>query len=86
MSAGAGGGGGTWGARVTRTVPAALTILLTEWRTRFRRDMNTRDNEAKSRAVDSLLNFETVTALGGLARCGGRAGPGRGPDRGVCRR
>ncbi|KYO44392.1 ATP-binding cassette sub-family B member 6, mitochondrial [Alligator mississippiensis] len=37
-----------------------LTILLTEWRTRFRRDMNTRDNEAKSRAVDSLLNFETV--------------------------
>ncbi|KFW67666.1 hypothetical protein AS28_08295, partial [Pygoscelis adeliae] len=27
---------------------------------KYRRDMNTRDNEAKSRAVDSLLNFETV--------------------------
>uniref|UniRef100_A0A8C6ZCR6 ATP binding cassette subfamily B member 6 (LAN blood group) n=1 Tax=Nothoprocta perdicaria TaxID=30464 RepID=A0A8C6ZCR6_NOTPE len=37
-----------------------LTILITEWRTKYRRDMNTRDNEAKSRAVDSLLNFETV--------------------------
>ncbi|XP_067426190.1 ATP-binding cassette sub-family B member 6 [Emydura macquarii macquarii] len=37
-----------------------LTITITEWRTRYRRDMNTRDNEAKARAVDSLLNFETV--------------------------
>ncbi|XP_075465737.1 ATP-binding cassette sub-family B member 6 [Ascaphus truei] len=37
-----------------------LTIVITEWRTKYRRDMNTRDNEAKSRAVDSLLNFETV--------------------------
>ncbi|XP_009868434.1 PREDICTED: ATP-binding cassette sub-family B member 6, mitochondrial, partial [Apaloderma vittatum] len=37
-----------------------LTIFITEWRTKYRRDMNTRDNEAKSRAVDSLLNFETV--------------------------
>ncbi|KAH0621212.1 hypothetical protein JD844_022290 [Phrynosoma platyrhinos] len=37
-----------------------LTIIMTEWRTKYRRDMNTRDNEARSRAVDSLLNFETV--------------------------
>ncbi|XP_071418132.1 ATP-binding cassette sub-family B member 6 isoform X2 [Pithys albifrons albifrons] len=37
-----------------------LTIFITEWRTKYRRDMNTRDNDAKSRAVDSLLNFETV--------------------------
>ncbi|KFZ69513.1 hypothetical protein N338_08080, partial [Podiceps cristatus] len=37
-----------------------LTIFISEWRTKYRRDMNTRDNEAKSRAVDSLLNFETV--------------------------
>uniref|UniRef100_A0A8C6Y9B0 ATP-binding cassette sub-family B member 6 n=1 Tax=Naja naja TaxID=35670 RepID=A0A8C6Y9B0_NAJNA len=37
-----------------------LTIILTEWRTKYRRDMNLRDNDAKSRAVDSLLNFETV--------------------------
>lgn len=38
----------------------ALTIILTEWRTKYRRDMNLRDNDAKARAVDSLLNFETV--------------------------
>ncbi|XP_044160371.1 ATP-binding cassette sub-family B member 6 [Bufo gargarizans] len=37
-----------------------LTIIITEWRTKYRREMNTSDNEAKSRAVDSLLNFETV--------------------------
>lgn len=49
----------------TRPLPtAALTIFITEWRTKYRRDMNTRDNEAKSRAVDSLLNFETVTTEG----------------------
>ncbi|XP_067843068.1 ATP-binding cassette sub-family B member 6 isoform X2 [Heptranchias perlo] len=37
-----------------------ITIVITEWRTKYRREMNTRDNEAKSKAVDSLLNFETV--------------------------
>ncbi|KAK1165448.1 ATP-binding cassette, sub-family B (MDR/TAP), member 6a [Acipenser oxyrinchus oxyrinchus] len=37
-----------------------LTIVITEWRTKYRRDMNTQDNDAKSKAVDSLLNFETV--------------------------
>jgi len=36
------------------------TIIITEWRTKFRRDMNLKDNKAKQRAVDSLLNFETV--------------------------
>ncbi|XP_061580550.1 ATP-binding cassette sub-family B member 6 isoform X2 [Cololabis saira] len=36
------------------------TILITEWRTKYRREMNNQDNSAKSRAVDSLLNFETV--------------------------
>ncbi|KAM7380159.1 hypothetical protein PAMP_003472 [Pampus punctatissimus] len=36
------------------------TILITEWRTKYRREMNNQDNYAKSRAVDSLLNFETV--------------------------
>uniref|UniRef100_A0A8C5Q543 ATP binding cassette subfamily B member 6 (LAN blood group) n=1 Tax=Leptobrachium leishanense TaxID=445787 RepID=A0A8C5Q543_9ANUR len=42
------------------TLYLTLTIIITEWRTKYRRDMNTSDNEAKSRAVDSLLNFETV--------------------------
>uniref|UniRef100_A0A6Q2Y9C7 ATP-binding cassette, sub-family B (MDR/TAP), member 6b n=1 Tax=Esox lucius TaxID=8010 RepID=A0A6Q2Y9C7_ESOLU len=37
-----------------------LTIIMTEWRTRYRRDMNALENNAKSKAVDSLLNFETV--------------------------
>uniref|UniRef100_A0A8C3A0Z8 ATP-binding cassette sub-family B member 6 n=1 Tax=Cyclopterus lumpus TaxID=8103 RepID=A0A8C3A0Z8_CYCLU len=37
-----------------------LTIIITEWRTKYRRDMNLQDNNAKSKAVDSLLNFETV--------------------------
>ncbi|KAJ8255193.1 hypothetical protein GJAV_G00202070 [Gymnothorax javanicus] len=37
-----------------------LTIIITEWRTKYRREMNTQDNNAKSKAVDSLLNFETV--------------------------
>ncbi|XP_069838631.1 ATP-binding cassette sub-family B member 6 isoform X2 [Dendropsophus ebraccatus] len=45
---------------VCMTLYLTLTIIITEWRTKYRRDMNTRDNEAKSRAVDSLLNFETV--------------------------
>ncbi|KAK5890067.1 hypothetical protein CesoFtcFv8_013634 [Champsocephalus esox] len=36
------------------------TILITEWRTKYRREMNDQDNNSKSRAVDSLLNFETV--------------------------
>ncbi|KAG8432250.1 hypothetical protein GDO86_016768 [Hymenochirus boettgeri] len=45
---------------VCMTLYLTLTIVITEWRTKFRREMNTRDNEAKTRAVDSLLNFETV--------------------------
>ncbi|KAG8520896.1 ATP-binding cassette sub-family B member 6, mitochondrial [Galemys pyrenaicus] len=36
-----------------------LTILVTEWRTKFRRAMNTQENATRARAVDSLLNFET---------------------------
>uniref|UniRef100_A0A5F4VZR3 ATP-binding cassette sub-family B member 6 n=1 Tax=Callithrix jacchus TaxID=9483 RepID=A0A5F4VZR3_CALJA len=38
----------------------ALTIVVTEWRTKFRRAMNAQENAARARAVDSLLNFETV--------------------------
>ncbi|CAL9690692.1 unnamed protein product [Knipowitschia caucasica] len=36
------------------------TVLITEWRTKYRREMNSQDNNAKTRAMDSLLNFETV--------------------------
>jgi ATP-binding cassette subfamily B protein len=37
-----------------------FTILFTEWRVRFRREMNRLDNEVSARAVDSLINYETV--------------------------
>jgi ABC-type transport system involved in Fe-S cluster assembly fused permease/ATPase subunit len=37
-----------------------FTLLITEWRTKFRREMNARDSQANTKAIDSLLNFETV--------------------------
>lgn len=42
----------------------AFTLLFTEWRTRFRRDMVTQESRATSIGVDSLLNFETVKYFG----------------------
>ncbi|MEP6941871.1 MAG: ABC transporter ATP-binding protein/permease [Betaproteobacteria bacterium] len=36
------------------------TITITEWRTGFRRQMNELDSKANTRAIDSLLNYETV--------------------------
>ncbi|XP_055959326.1 ATP-binding cassette sub-family B member 6 isoform X1 [Patella vulgata] len=41
-----------------------ITIIITEWRTKYRRSMNRLDNAANARAVDSLLNFETVKYYG----------------------
>ncbi|MEN9435905.1 MAG: hypothetical protein RIR09_560, partial [Pseudomonadota bacterium] len=38
----------------------AFTIFVTEWRTQFRKTMNELDSSAHSRAIDSLLNYETV--------------------------
>ena len=38
----------------------AFTVTVTTWRTRFRREMNELDSKAHSRAIDSLLNYETV--------------------------
>jgi ATP-binding cassette, subfamily B, heavy metal transporter len=37
-----------------------FTVKVTEWRTQFRKTMNELDSSAHSRAVDSLLNYETV--------------------------
>jgi len=42
----------------------AYTILVTEWRTAFRKEMNELDSKANSRAIDSLLNYETVKYFG----------------------
>ncbi|KAG1674674.1 hypothetical protein FOA52_007198 [Chlamydomonas sp. UWO 241] len=36
------------------------TIIITQWRTQFRRAQNKAESEASSRAVDSLINYETV--------------------------
>jgi ABC-type transport system involved in Fe-S cluster assembly fused permease/ATPase subunit len=38
----------------------SFTIVVTEWRTKFRKEMNELDSSAHSRAIDSLLNYETV--------------------------
>jgi ABC-type transport system involved in Fe-S cluster assembly fused permease/ATPase subunit len=38
----------------------AFTITVTEWRTQYRKKMNEMDSTAHSRAIDSLLNYETV--------------------------
>src|SRR5690606_37872904 len=37
-----------------------FTFMVTRWRIAFRRDMNQSDTDANTKAVDSLLNFETV--------------------------
>jgi ATP-binding cassette subfamily B protein len=50
----------------------AFTLLFTEWRLRFRRQMNETDQEANTKAVDSLLNFETVKYFGNEGHEAGR--------------
>ena len=42
----------------------AWTTFITEWRTQFRRAMNDTDSDANTKAIDSLLNFETVKYFG----------------------
>ncbi len=42
----------------------AFTLLFTEWRLKYRRAMNESDSEANTKAIDSLLNFETVKYFG----------------------
>jgi ATP-binding cassette subfamily B protein len=41
-------------------VYVTFTITVTEWRTQFRKQMNELDSSAHSRAIDALLNYETV--------------------------
>ncbi|CAN1795494.1 ABC transporter B family member 25, mitochondrial [Linum perenne] len=38
----------------------AFTLSVTQWRTKFRKVMNKADNDASTRAIDSLINYETV--------------------------
>jgi ATP-binding cassette subfamily B protein len=49
---------------VTVTAYIASTFSITGWRMKFRQELNDRDAEATSRAIDGLLNFETVKVFG----------------------
>jgi ATP-binding cassette subfamily B protein len=42
----------------------AFTVIVTEWRTHFRRTMNELESKASTKAIDSLLNYETVKYFG----------------------
>ena len=48
----------------TVTLYIAYTLLVTEWRAKFRRQMNETDSEANTKAIESLLNYETVKYFG----------------------
>ncbi|NNF71926.1 MAG: ABC transporter ATP-binding protein/permease [Rhodobacteraceae bacterium] len=45
-----------------------FTFKVTEWRVRIRKEMNDQDTDANQKAIDSLLNFETVKYFGAEAR------------------
>jgi ATP-binding cassette, subfamily B, heavy metal transporter len=49
---------------VTLVLYIGYTIFVTEWRTAFRKEMNELDSKANTKAVDSLLNYETVKYFG----------------------
>jgi ATP-binding cassette subfamily B protein len=52
---------------VTIVLYFAFTFRVTEWRVKLRREMNDQDSDANQKAVDSLLNFETVKYFGAEA-------------------
>ena len=49
-----------WITLAALVVYIAFTVTVTQWRTRFRREMNEMDSKAHTRAIDALLNYETV--------------------------
>ncbi|MFN0315833.1 MAG: ABCB family ABC transporter ATP-binding protein/permease [Burkholderiales bacterium] len=51
----------------TLAVYVLFTLLVTEWRMEFRRAMNESDSKANTKAIDSLLNYETVKYFGNEA-------------------
>ena len=55
-------------AAATVVIYVASTFAITEWRAQFRRDMNAKDSEVSARAVDSLMNVETVKSFAAEAR------------------
>lgn len=53
---------------VTVAAYVAFTFRITEWRVKIRKEMNDQDTDANQKAIDSLLNFETVKYFGAEAR------------------
>jgi ABC-type transport system involved in Fe-S cluster assembly fused permease/ATPase subunit len=53
---------------ITIAIYAAFTVAISGWRLRHRRELNEADGEANGRAVDTLLNYETVKSFGTEAR------------------
>ncbi|MGL4280457.1 MAG: ABCB family ABC transporter ATP-binding protein/permease [Albidovulum sp.] len=53
---------------VTIALYVTFTFKVTEWRVKIRRKMNEQDTDANQKAIDSLLNFETVKYFGAEAR------------------
>ncbi len=49
---------------ITVVVYLIYTLVVTEWRIKFRRQMNEQDSSANTKAIDSLLNYETVKYFG----------------------
>ncbi|TPV96492.1 MAG: ABC transporter ATP-binding protein/permease [Myxococcales bacterium FL481] len=49
---------------VTITAYIVFTLIVTDWRLKYRRTMNQKDSEANTKAIDSLLNYETVKYFG----------------------
>ena len=41
-----------------------MVEIVTDWRTHFRRTMNDLDSKANTKAIDSLINYETVKYFG----------------------
>ena len=52
--------GYVWITLTALVVYITFTVTVTEWRSKFRREMNELDSHAHSRAIDALLNYETV--------------------------
>lgn len=57
---------------VTIAIYIWFTFKVTEWRVKIRKEMNDQDTDANQKAIDSLLNFETVKYFNAEAREAGR--------------
>ena len=53
---------------ITIALYVTYTFKITEWRVKIRRQMNEQDTDANQKAIDSLLNFETVKYFGAEGR------------------